>query len=90
MKLNVDEHDSYRKLVKKLVERKGEDSLSACTEFAVTSGVSVFVIYYYLAEIIGFNDELVSRMKGVSKFYGYTKIIAENPTVDLAQFTERK
>jgi hypothetical protein len=75
--------------VKQLAGRNKGNELSACTEFAVTSGVPVFTVYYYLGESIGFNEKLLSRMKNIAKFYGYTKILATNPAVEFEQFVSR-
>ena len=90
MKIDVEQFCSYRKLVQNLVDRKGPiQAMSAATELAVTSGVAVFVIYYYVGEITGFDNKLLDRMIAVSKFYGYTEVLVDNPEIDLLQFTKR-
>jgi hypothetical protein len=39
--------------------------------------MSVYVAYYYVAEIVGFNDWIVERMAAIYKFYGYTEVITK-------------
>jgi hypothetical protein len=36
------------------------------------------VAYYYVAEIVGFNDWIIERMAAIQKFYGYTEIITKD------------
>ena len=54
-------------------------------EFAITAGIPVFTTYFYIGEIVGFTPTLLTRMKAISKFYGYTEIIVETD-IDLKQF----
>ncbi len=54
-------------------------------EFAITAGIPVFTTYFYIGEIIGFTPQLITRMKAISKFYGYTEIVVESD-IDLNQF----
>ena len=90
MKVEIEQYAANRKLVKNLLQRKGNDSYKdIASEFSVTASIPVFVTYFYIGEIIGFNPWIVQRMKALSKFYGYTEIIVETD-LDLKQFTERK
>jgi uncharacterized membrane protein (DUF485 family) len=86
----MEDHAPSRILIKKLIDRKGEDAYKDfAPEFAVIAGIPVFTVYFYIGEIIGFNPWLITRMKAVSKFYGYTEIISDY-NIDLKQFTDRK
>lgn len=56
-----------------------------CPEFAITAGIPIFTTYFFVGEIVGFTPTLLTRMKALAKFYGYTEILA-NSEVDLKQF----
>lgn len=90
MKIDIEQYAQNRILVRNLVDRKGVDSYKdIASEFAVTASVPVFVVYYYIAEIVGFNDWIIARMKSLSQFYGYTEVLVVKNIVDLKQFVER-
>lgn len=75
MKVSIDDYSHNRILVKNLLKRKGIDNYkNIASEFAVTSGCPVFVVYYYIGEEIGFNDWIIERMQKLAKFYTYTSI----------------
>lgn len=79
MKINIDDYSHNRKYVLNLLERKGRDSYKyIASEFAVTSGCPVFVVYYFIGEQIGFNEWIIDRMQKLAGFYGYTKIESKN------------
>jgi hypothetical protein len=54
-------------------------------EFAITAGIPIFTTYYFIGEIVGFTPQLLTRMKAIAKFYGYTEIIVDSE-LDLKQF----
>jgi hypothetical protein len=75
LKISIDDYSHNRILVKNLLKRKGVDNYkNIASEFAVTSGCPVFVVYYYIAEEIGFNEWILERMQKLAKFYSYTSI----------------
>lgn len=75
MKIKIDDYAFNRPLVKNLLNRKGMDSYKdIASEFAVTSGCPIFVVYYFIGEIIGYNEWIVDRMQKIAKFYNYSSI----------------
>lgn len=90
MKIEIEQYSENRVFVQNLIDRKGVDSYKdIASEFAVISAIPVFVVYFYIGEIIGFNPWIIERMKALSKFYGYTEVVSDFD-IDLDQFTNRQ
>lgn len=75
MEIKIDDYAYNRKLVDLLIKKKGEDKYQEfASEFAVVSCCPIFVVYYFIGEIRGFDEWTVTRMKSLAKFYGYTLV----------------
>jgi hypothetical protein len=58
-------------------------------EFAIVAGIPIFTTYFYIGEILGFSPKMVTRMKAIAKFYGYTGIETKTD-IDLTQFINKE
>jgi hypothetical protein len=57
---------------------------------AVASGAPIIVVYHYLGEIIGFNDEIKSAIERLKIFYRISEIIGVQEIKALIDKPEEK
>lgn len=76
MKIEIEQYADHRPRIKALLDRKGHHNFKdIASEYAALSAISVYVAYYYVGEIVGFNEWITKRMGAIYKFYGYTEVI---------------
>lgn len=95
MKLKIDEYGYNRTYVKEWIRKKGADRYQEiASEFAVIANCPIFAVYWFMGELIGFDEWTIERMQSISKFYQYSEIISDNDIghsvgLDREQFLKR-
>lgn len=78
MKININHYRSCKELLQHFLNMfPNSDKYHLVTEFSATQGIPLIIVYYFLGEIIGFNDKILKEIENHKKFYDIKELIGE-------------